>query len=557
MKKVIFLLLICFQSFGQTPLKSIQPCKVGGVVTDSCFIMTDVNGVQTYISYQDLITIVSGGSVACTALNSFTNRVPIATDKVYFNNGSSCYKGTISDLLGINKFNCDSVLACMTSGTLCAALAALDEDNITSTDYIFFENSSGECKKGLVSSISGFGFNCDSVITCLTDGALCEALEALTGGTPTGTDSVFYFHNGQCLKGPISAITGSFNCDSVLACLTDGALCEALEALTGGTPTGTDSVFYFHNGQCLKGPISAITGSFNCDSVLACIGDGTWFCDSIEACLNDGILCNALKDFPFLSVDQNGEVLWITNDGLCRRGNIAEIAATYALCDSLNALEDTEFDTTAGKVIWIDGGECKQGSLTELFRNFNACDSFTNTDCKLRFVCGATGAVSTSDYHIEPGSGTNEFNLILSDNLGNSCLRSTIELGSIVSNITSSLSCGENKLVVTKDGASIDVALPEFTLSKTGTAANPIINLLQNGVICSSVTIPICDGLNCGGDFTAPDNFDRFKAKNLSLPENGNQLKRYKSHKEADNDPNLPSGGYYLVGKYRSIQVKP
>ena len=66
-KKVIFLLLICFQSFGQTPLKSIQPCKVGGVVTDSCFIMTDVNGVQTYISYQDLITIVSGGSVVCTA----------------------------------------------------------------------------------------------------------------------------------------------------------------------------------------------------------------------------------------------------------------------------------------------------------------------------------------------------------------------------------------------------------------------------------------------------------------------------------------------------------
>lgn len=505
MKKVIFLLLICFQSFGQTPLKSIQPCKVGGVVTDSCFIMTDVNGVQTYISYQDLITIVSGGSVVCTALNSFTNRVPIATDKVYFNNGSSCYKGTISDLLGINKFNCDSVLACMTSGTLCAALAALDEDNITSTDYIFFENSSGECKKGLVSSISGFGFNCDSVITCLTDGALCEALEALTGGTPTGTDSVFYFHNGQCLKGPISAITGSFNCDSV----------------------------------------------------LACIGDGTWFCDSIEACLNDGVLCNALKELDFMSVEQNGEIIWITNGGTCKRGNVADIAAAYQLCDSLNALEDTEFDTTAGKVIWIDGGECKQGSLTELFRNFNACDSFTNTGCKLRFVCGATGAVSTSDYHIEPGSGTNEFNLILSDNLGNSCLRSTIEIGSIVSNITSSLSCGENKLVVTKDGASVDVALPEFTLSKTGTAANPIINLLQNGVICSSVTIPICDGLNCGGDFTAPDNFDRFKAKNLSLPENGNQLKRYKSHKEADNDPNLPSGGYYLVGKYRSIQVKP
>ena len=500
MKKILFFLLICFQSFGQTPLKSIQPCKVGGVVTDSCFIMTDVNGVQTYISYQDLITIVSGGSVVCTALNSFTNRVPIATDKVYFNNGSSCYKGTISDLLGINKFNCDSVLACMTSGTLCAALAALDEDNITSTDYIFFENSSGECKKGLVSSISGFGFNCDSV----------------------------------------------------LACLADGALCEALEALTGGTPTGTDSVFYFHNGQCLKGPISAITGSFNCDSVLACIGDGTWFCDSIEACLNDGILCNALKDFPFLSVEQNGEVLWITNDGLCRRGNIAEIAATYALCDSLNALEDTEFDTTAGKVIWIDGGECKQGSLTELFRNFNSCDSLTNTGCKLRYICGATGAVQTSDYHIEPGAGVNEFNLILSDDGANSCLRSTFSIGSIVSNITSSLSCAENKLVVTKDGASVDVALPEYTLLQVG----KYIYLQQNGVSCGS-PVNICDGLNCSGDFTAPDNFDRFKAKNLSLPENGNQLKRYKSHKEADNDPNLPSGGYYLVGKYRSIQVKP
>ncbi len=505
MKKIIFLLLICFQSFGQTPLRSIQPCKVGGVVTDSCFIMTDANGVQTYISYTDLITIVSGGSVVCTALNGFTDRVPISTDKVYFQNGSSCYKGTISDLLGINKFNCDSVLACMTSGTLCAALAALDEDNITSTDYLFFENSSGECKKGLVSSISGFGFNCDSVLNCLTDGALCEALDALNGGLALGTDSILYFHNGECLKGSISDISGSFDCDDV----------------------------------------------------KDCIGSGTWFCDSIEACLNDGILCNALKDFPFLSVEQNGEVLWITNDGLCRRGNIAEIAATYALCDSLNALEDTEFDTTAGKVIWLDGGVCKQGSMTDLFRNFNACDSFTNTGCKLRFTCGATGAVSTSDYHIEPGSGVNEFNLILSDDGANSCLRSTFAIGSIVSNITSSLSCAENKLVVTKDGASIDVALPEYTLSKTGTAANPIINILQNGVICSSVTIPICDGLNCGGDFTAPDNFDRFKTKNLSLPENGNSLKRYKTHLQADQDKNLPSGGYYLVAKSRSIQVKP
>ena len=137
--------------------------------------------------------------------------------------------------------------------------------------------------------------------------------------------------------------------------MTDGALCEALEALTGGTPTGTDSVFYFHNGQCLKGQFQQLQDHLIVILFWLCIGDGTWFYDSIEACLNDGVLCNALKELDFMSVEQNGEIIWITNGGTCKRGNVADIAAAYQLCDSLNALEDTEFDTTAGKVIWIDG----------------------------------------------------------------------------------------------------------------------------------------------------------------------------------------------------------
>ena len=477
----------CSIVFGQTPLRSIEKCKDGsGVVKDSCFVMTDVNGMQTYIDLQDLIDIINNAGL-CSGLRGFTIGTPVEDDYFFYQNGSNCRKATISDLLGINKYNCDSVLACLTSGTLCNALGQFTTQSIVSTDYIFFEDNSGVCHKGLASSIPGFGFDCDSVLACLNDGILCDAFNAFTTGTPNSSNYILYI---------------------------DGS------------------------GNCKRGLISSLPGLYNCDSV--------------EACLNNGLLCDALKEFPFLSVEQTGEIIWVRNNGECKRGNVSDLLGTYALCDSLNALNDLKFDTT-GKLIWLtSGGLCKKGDAKELFRNLGGCDSFTNTGCKLRYVCGATGAVSTSDYHIETGGGgVNCFDLLLDDNLGNSCTRSTFCIGSIVSNIASSLDCSQNKLVVTRNGSTFDVALPTYTLTATDLGSgNRRISLLQDGVVCSSANFSICDGASCGSDLMAPQSIAQV------LP-NAKSLKRYKTFVDADNDTSLPSGGFYLVGKSRSIQVKP
>ena len=73
MKKIIFLLLflISYYCDGQIKLNQIQPCKVNGVLTDSCFIMTNSLGIQTYVPYSTVVSM-GGGQITDNGDGTYT-----------------------------------------------------------------------------------------------------------------------------------------------------------------------------------------------------------------------------------------------------------------------------------------------------------------------------------------------------------------------------------------------------------------------------------------------------------------------------------------------------
>lgn len=73
MKKILFLFtfLISYYCDGQIKLNQIQPCKVGGVLTDSCFIMTNSLGIQTYVPYSTIVSM-GGGEITDNGDGTYT-----------------------------------------------------------------------------------------------------------------------------------------------------------------------------------------------------------------------------------------------------------------------------------------------------------------------------------------------------------------------------------------------------------------------------------------------------------------------------------------------------
>lgn len=71
-KLIIFFALLFNVANAQIKLMQLQPCIKNGQRTDSCFIMTDVNGVPKYISLADLIGIAGGGTLTPNPDGSYT-----------------------------------------------------------------------------------------------------------------------------------------------------------------------------------------------------------------------------------------------------------------------------------------------------------------------------------------------------------------------------------------------------------------------------------------------------------------------------------------------------
>lgn len=519
--RYIYLLLFAlfsFAAFGQFKLKQLEPCKdQAGNRVDSCFTMTDAEGFQYYISYNDLINVVKNGG---------------------------------------GSFTCDSVAACIqNSGILCSALLQIPSGAIASGDYLFGKNGSN-CKKILLDSI-------------ISQNNLCSKL-AFPVTTVSNSD---YFlikkANGDCRRVLASGIVGKVNCDSVEACLASGSLCDVLRGFSNGSPANGDSIIFIKNGTCRKGLInSLIGGMYNCDSVKSCIGKGTWFCDSVESCLKDGSLCAGLRSFAS-GTYQSGDSIWFSHNGVCRKGLIDDLIGgggslncdSVKSCLSQGALCDAigDLDVDGGGNTWYllgrnSDGDCARipwDSISAACKvSLEAAEFGGNSDgCEFATTCDGGNSYSNIFWLDFTTTGTK---LNLNANAqggGQNCKMTDIDLPLTVTNQSACTNGGVNlKFSVAWMGSTTNVDLGTIKLVQQGT----LIKLLYNDVQCGSSAC----GVSCN-PFTAPtDNVASTKDYPTINKVDLKKLKRYKNHVLADEDKSLPSGGLYLVGTSRSIQVK-
>lgn len=180
MKKILFLILFTttFLS-GQIKLNQIEPCYVGGVRQDSCFVMTDANGKQQYIDLALLRQIISNDSLTelevCAAIAGFGLGAIMGGDQLVARTQFGTCK--LLDINNFSSYNCDSVEVCLESPFFCEMVKECIYDN---------------------------GF-CDSVLTCIYNAPLediiCTVLGELSeGGAIQYGDSIIVRRDGSCWK---------------------------------------------------------------------------------------------------------------------------------------------------------------------------------------------------------------------------------------------------------------------------------------------------------------------------------------------------------------------
>lgn len=167
----------------------IEPCyNASHNRQDSCFTMTDVNGIQYYISLDLLKSIIIGDTTItsgeiCTAIMSFPTGTPQNGDKIVMKTASGLCKLVSKDYF--NSFTCDSVYKCLQNDTFCDLVKDCIYDN---------------------------GF-CDSVEVCLDNIDLgdkfCGIIRSYTGGTLQVGDSVLAIQNGVCKKLKVTSLGGT------------------------------------------------------------------------------------------------------------------------------------------------------------------------------------------------------------------------------------------------------------------------------------------------------------------------------------------------------------
>lgn len=478
---------------AQITLKQIEPYKPGGVRTDSALVITGTDGVLRF-----------------TPFDSIFQNFMIDCDKV-------------ENCLDSGAFFCDKVLECLDDGALCEALNNFGSQNVQSTGNFVWINSSGECKRGPISSLPGFGFNCDSVLNCLDAGILCEALNNLDEDTITIDSKVLFFDGeGNCYRGNISDIPGvGFNCDSVLLCLNDGVLCDAIGNFDMGVPEDGDYVPVWNADGCKLVSLDSLGGgmdSLNCAAVLDC--------------LNDGALCDALKAFDesmttdpdYVFGELNNECIKINWDSL--------------MGDCQFELEVGEFGFNPDGCNWAttcDGG-----------------DTYSNQFYASLVATPLNSGGYTIDLygHSEPA---------------NECVMSSIEIEippAGIDSIYTDIDCTPSIGYFKNGNGPYQVALPVYDLTSSVSSGIVTINLRVNGTICDTETFCVCDGTagcsggsaTCGIPLTESDEIESKPVQGIRF--NAYDLPQFVSHKAARRSCELNPGEMYILKRSNKIYFK-
>jgi hypothetical protein len=485
MKRILlFLFALCFFfAEGQIKLNQMEPFIKNGVRQDSGLILTNSLGVQTYVHFD---SIFSTFMIDC--------------DKV-------------ENCLDSGTFFCDKVQECLDDeSVLCAVLNTFPLADVEDDGVFVWINAEGECQRGPISSLPGFGFNCDSVLNCLESGILCEALNELDTATISINSKVLFFDGeGNCYRGDISDLPGvGWNCDSVLLCLEDGVLCEAIGGFTMGVPEDGDYAVVWNAEGCKLVALDSLGGgmdSLNCDAVLECLTGGT--------------LCAALDSLPESDAMSGFQLIGIEN-GDCKKFN----------WDSL--MTDCQFELEVGNF----------GSGPE--------------NCSFATTCDGGNTYSNQFWNtLELDGSTLKLN---GNATGQSCLMSEVTLNFMDSLWVDTTACPT--IYYSKGGNTYSYQLPRIRVSIERNIIGGIydVSVGYSGGCGESDNICVCDlGSECSGALTGVCGNEGppmlMKDKKFSLPipsatltnvyEAG--IPEYKSRRKAKKDPELKPGAVYIV----------
>jgi hypothetical protein len=386
--------------FGQFKLKQMERCfdMASQSYLDSCFIMTDSRGFQTYIDLSVLKQIAGtpSPSALCAAIAGFGIGSLQINDYVIARNSNGTCK-----LIPINNI--------VSQGALCSAFNATSLGTYTIGDRLLFQRADGTCYRDSIRWDQYGGLDCNGVIDCISTNPdfctevqncisstyICQTLNGF-GGMNFIPQYLIGINNGQCAK-----VDGNL--------FGSAAICSNLNLL--GYSGAVDTVFGTYNGQCYKVALPSGGSNWNCDSTQNCLS-GQWFCDSIanclseflcdsiEACLTnnpkfDTLVCEALHSFPFQQASSTGDTVIAVNGGTCYKTVLNTGGSNWNcdstvncvnqfLCDSvlacisnsLFACEEVESSWQSGQLgngallLIQDGTECKKATL-----------GFENTAC--------------------------------------------------------------------------------------------------------------------------------------------------------------------------------
>jgi hypothetical protein len=479
MKKILLALLFSTSFLvGQIKLVQMQPCIIGGVKEDSCFIMTDTNGIQKYVPISVLRNSLPGGGTLVANPDGSYTYTPVTGSTTVVKYTCSVIQDTV-----IRIYNQQGSLA--STCNITGLGRALKNVSVSSDTTLSFQNNSGQT---YTVNLCPFIKNCETHDT-LTYNTITNNLsyknesgntivinlnESTVINDPSGT----YIHTNEL--GVNQTIGYSLNClnDSTIQLIDhDGTIINTC-IIAGGTGT-SETITDINNLN---------NGAYEYINELG-VKDTFGYKFDISDIPNNGFLY--ITDWDGTRVD---------SVNLCNP-NCPYINA-IAVNDTFNAIEctkyigilsanDTECDNGIGIYSLVDG--TVQGGYANIDANgsfiyyFENCNSISPHGFSYQYTC-KDGSIFYADVTINlPGCGGAVANLDMYSGSRNTPIsfsvspNDTLCINPASTTYTIKINPTNGAMYLNSNGTGLYTSLPTFT----GTDSS-LIEIRCDGVICDT-----------------------------------------------------------------------
>lgn len=478
MRKYLVLLFVFFSvcAYSQIKLIQLQPCKVGGVLEDSCFVMTGADGLLKFISLSQLKTITGGGgTITANPDGSYTFVGDNTTTLKY-----TC--SVVQDTV-IRIFNNQGNLA--SSCTVTGLGAAFKSVSINSDTTLSFMNKAGQI---FTVNMCPFVRNCETVteltynitnnnLTYVDENGISNLIN-LNESTLVNNVNGSYTHTNEI--GTVAILGYKLVCvnDSTIQLTDNDGTVVSTCSVQGGTGTSETITDLFNNADGSytyrnELGIDTLLGyHFDVDSInvhgymyLTDL-DGTKI-DSVSLCDPPCPPLNATaKNDTFSLTDckeYTGDVS--TNDISCNKG-ISEYSTVLGTEQNVLISMDA-----AGKFV-ASFTTCEAGKTYKFSYRMKCKDGTVSYADVIFNIPNCSGAVANLDSYSGTKGGSISFGVAPNDVACGGTKTTTYK-------VTKSTNSGS--IFINDNGTGIYSPLPTFTGTDSA-----IIGIYCNGVLCDT-----------------------------------------------------------------------